>query len=324
MLEHDTLKNIRNKNLSDILQVLRKKGPCSLARLTEQTEGGLTTVKKCVVQAIEFGMVCEGDTADSTGGRKAKLYFLNEKYQYFLFLIVDDNKLLCRICDFCFESVAEYSVTFAFNGFVKSVYRIIERASEKYNIGTVCLALPCVLNNGVIMDWFYNPSAVGLDMKSDLESKYGINVVVQNDMKLTAIGECAKNGGNISNIATVQFGHNGVGVGETVNGNLLTGSTGFAGEVGYTDDLRKNIMGITFPAKIVRNIIIYLNPQLIVFYRSQRQNQFEKIFHAAVKGLPPYALPEFKVSDDYFNSIIGGFVSLINKCGYYKMPEGVQ
>lgn len=57
-----------------------------------------------------------------------------------------------------------------------------------------------------------------------------------------------------------------------------------------------------------------------MFYKSHRQNQFEKIFNTAVKDLPSYAVPEFKVSDDYFSSITGGFISLINKYGYYKKP----
>lgn len=86
LLEQDTLKNIRNKNLSDILQVLRNKGACSLSELTENTDGGLTTVKKCVLQAIDYGMIIEGDVADSTGGRKAKQYLINDKYNIFYLL----------------------------------------------------------------------------------------------------------------------------------------------------------------------------------------------------------------------------------------------
>lgn len=321
MLEQDALKNIRIKNLSDILQALRIDGSSSLAQLTDKTDGGLTTVKKCVLQAIEYGMVREGDTADSTGGRKAKLYCLNKDYQYFLFVTVDNNKLVCRICDFTFDCVEESNISFQFNSFLQCIYSVIDKAAAAYDIGTVCLALPCVLNDGVIMDWFYNPSAVGLDIKAKLEERYKLNIIVQNDMKLTAIGECSKSRGRLANIATVQFGHNGIGVGETANGNLLAGSTGFAGEVGYTEDIRKNIMGISFPAKIVRNIIIFLNPELIVFYKSQRQNQFERIFDAAVKNLPAYAIPEYRVSDDYFSSINRGFISLINKYGYFKKAE---
>lgn len=89
MLEQDTLKQIRNKNLADILDVLRRKGACNLTQLTENTDGGLTTVTKCVQQAMGYGMIFEGEPADSTGGRKPKQYVLNEAYQYFLFLVVD-------------------------------------------------------------------------------------------------------------------------------------------------------------------------------------------------------------------------------------------
>lgn len=89
MLEQDILKQIRNKNLADILDVLRRKGACSLTQLAENTDGGLTTVTKCVQQAMGYGMIFEGKPADSTGGRKPKQYVLNEAYQYFLFLVVD-------------------------------------------------------------------------------------------------------------------------------------------------------------------------------------------------------------------------------------------
>ena len=43
--------------MADILCALRTKGDCSLAELTECTDGGLTTVKKCVFQAMDFGMI---------------------------------------------------------------------------------------------------------------------------------------------------------------------------------------------------------------------------------------------------------------------------
>lgn len=322
MKEFQTLKKIRNKNLSDILQVLRKYGECSLAQLTENTEGGLTTVKKCVNEALELNMIKEGDMADSTGGRKAKLYLINPEYQYFLFLIVDNNNLICEIYDFSYILVKDYKISFEMNGFTDCVYEVVGKAKEEFKIGTVCLSLPCVVKNGIVMDWYYNRSAEGLDLKKSLQEKFGVNVIVQNDMKLTVIGESVQNGKSIKNIATVQFGHNGIGVGEMVNGQVITGNAGFAGEVGYTDDLRKNIMGISFPAKIVRNIIIYTNPEYIVFYKSERQNDFERIFNSAVRNLPDYALPQYKVSDDYFGSIIRGFILMVNKCGYFRISEG--
>lgn len=321
LIEQDTLKNIRNKNLSDILQVLRSKGASTLAELTENTDGGLTTVKKCVFQAMNLGMIIEGDIADSTGGRKAKQYLINEQYQYFLFLIIDNNKLIVNVLNFKFECVEKSSVHFLMNEFFETICKHINEAKQKYDLGTVCLSMPCVVKDGVILDWYYNPNLNGFDLKSALAGRYHLNIIIQNDMKLTVIGESTQNRQNTKNIVTMQFGHNGIGVGEMANGHLLEGSAGFAGEVGFINDLRKNIMGISYPAKIVRNAIVFLNPEVIVFYKSERQNQFQEIFDRAVAGLPYYAVPRFEISEHYDNSIISGLILLINKYGFFKKAE---
>ena len=34
--------------------------------------------------------------------------------------------------------------------------------------------------------------------------------------------------------------------------------------------------------------------------------------------LPDYAVPKFEITDDYFESIVTGFISLINKYGFFK------
>lgn len=318
MIEQDTLKNIRNKNLSDILQVLRNKGTCSLSELSQNTDGGLTTVKKCVAQAIDYGMAIEGNIAESTGGRKARQYLINREYQYYFIAIVDNNNLIIKVFDFAINCVEDYQKSFEMNLFFSALNEEIEKQVRKYTIGTIGVSLPCVVKNGVVLDWYYNPEMVGFDIKNKLEEKYKANVVVQNDMKLTALGILNTDKINSKNIVTMQFGHNGVGMAGIVNGHLIEGNTGFAGEVGYINDLRKNIMGVSYPAKIVRNAIVFLNPEIIVAYKSKRQNDFMRIFDIATNGLPVYAIPEFKVSEDYIEDIISGIALLINKYGYFK------
>lgn len=321
MIEQDTLKNIRNKNLSDILQVLRNKGTCSLSELSQNTDGGLTTVKKCVAQAIDYGMAIEGNIAESTGGRKARQYLINREYQYYFIAIVDNNNLIIKVFDFAINCVEDYQKSFEMNLFFSALNEEIEKQARKYTIGTIGISLPCVVKNGVVLDWYYNPEMVGFDIKNKLEEKYKANVVVQNDMKLTALGVFNTDEINAKNIVTMQFGHNGVGMAGIVNGHLIEGNTGFAGEVGYINDLRKNIMGVSYPAKIVRNAIVFFNPEIIVFYKSKRQNDFMRIFDIATNGLPVYAIPEFKVSEDYIEDIISGIALLINKYGYFKKRE---
>lgn len=318
MTEQESLKNIRNRHLADILKELRIKGERSLAELTECTDGGLTTVTKCVTQAMEYGMISEGSIAESTGGRKARRYLINKEYQYFLFIIVDNNYLYCKVCDFGYGLVEEYNVHFKIDEYMEAVYSVIDRAKGKYDVGTVCLSIPCVVKDGVILEWYYNRRMQGFNIKKDIEERYMLNVIVQNDMKLTVTGESAKRHDGIKDIVAVQFVHNGLGVAAMVNGQLLEGSAGFAGEVGFTNDLRKNIKGISYPAKIVRNTVIYINPALIVFYKSDRDVRYEEIFNVAMKGLPSFAIPKFEISGDYLDSIMAGLKLLVDMNGFFK------
>ena len=236
-----------------------------MSELSQNTDGGLTTVKKCVAQAIDYGMAIEGNIAESTGGRKARQYLINREYQYYFIAIVDNNNLIIKVFDFAINCVEDYQKSFEMNLFFSALNEEIEKQARKYTIGTIGVSLPCIVKNGVVLDWYYNPEMVGFDIKNKLEEKYKANVVVQNDMKLTALGILNTDEINSKNIVTMQFGHNGVGMAGIVNGHLIEGNTGFAGEVGYINDLRKNIMGVSYPAKIVRNAIVFLNPEIIVF-----------------------------------------------------------
>lgn len=232
--------------------------------------------------------------------------------------MIDNDNLIVKTYNFNLKCVNHYSVNFKLKKFYEIICSNIDRMKEKYDIGTICLSLPCIVKGGIVLDWYYNSNLNRFNLKSALINEYHLNTIIQNDMQLTVIGESAEIRRNTKNIITVQFGHNGIGVGEMANGRLLEGNSGFAGEVGYINNLRKNIMGISYPAKIVRNAIVFLNPEVIVFYKSERKNQFKEIISKAIIDLPDYAVPRFEITDDYFESIVTGFISLINKYGFFK------
>lgn len=320
MFDQNTLTQIRNNNLSDVLETLRQKGNCSLAQLAEHNSGGLTTVKKCVLQAMDYGMICEAGEADSTGGRKAMKYAICPDYQYFLVIVVDNGKLLSTLYNFNYDKIYSKELSFNMTEFIDKVFRCISSARENHPVGTVCLAMPCVIKDGVVIDWYYNPSCIGINIKSRIESKYKINVIVQNDMNLTVLGENRKRN-NVKNIVTAQFSHSGIGVGEMANGHVLEGSSGFAGEVGYMSINRRDVTETAYLGRIIRNVIICINPQTMVFYQSENPRLLQKIFKEAVKQLPSYAIPEFIVSTDYIGAITAGFHTLVNKYGFFKKQE---
>lgn len=322
MLENEPLKLIRNKNFSELLNSLRSSGEASIAQLANENPGGITTVKKYIQQALEEKMIEEAGEAESTGGRKAMKYRIRPDYQHFLILIVDNNSLLSLVYDFNMRVVSKNTIEFEISDFLTALHTSMEAASKDHPIGTICVSMPCVIKDGVIIDWYYNPSLVGTNIEKILEEKYKTNVLIQNDMKLTVLGESKTHNG-ASNIVTAQFNHNGIGVGEMVNGHVLEGSSGFAGEVGYMNTGRKEVSNTTYLSRIIRSVIVCINPEIIVFYSLNNPKKLKKIFEEATKGLPRYAIPEFFMRENYAQSIALGFLTLINKCGFFKKTEEI-
>ncbi|MEG1609463.1 MAG: ROK family protein, partial [Clostridia bacterium] len=153
--------------------------------------------------------------------------------------------------------------------------------------------------NGVVKEWYYAPQNANLDIESFVKEKLGVGVVVENDMKACAHAYSG-------NIATAQFGHNGIGIGIMVDGHVLRGQNGFAGEVGFIEDINRNIMSVRYCAKIIRALICFCNPSEIIFYLSERQNDFDKIMDEAMKKMPAYTKPKVVVSNDYIEDILKG------------------
>lgn len=77
------------------------------------------------------------------------------------------------------------------------------------------------------------PFLNGIPLKSLLEEKFGVPVAVSNDANAAAFGEMVYGGAaGLQDFMTVTFG-TGVGSGIVVNGRLVLGKTGAAGELGH-------------------------------------------------------------------------------------------
>lgn len=301
-----------------ILKAFRSSESITVPQLSRDTGIGLTTIKKYVAAGLKNGSVAAGDTAESTGGRKPQLFKLNAGYRYYFVFVIDNDDLHLEVFDYCFRTAEHIVLKFKLPDYLKTVEAAFEAALEKYSaVGAVCFSLPCVVSSGVIVDWYYNPSLNGFDFKSYFENKYRVRAAVENDMKLTALAKTAVSEFSESTIATVQFGHNGIGAAAAVNGSILSGYNGFAGEIGYIIDKDKDVTSIAYTAKIVNALIVFINPEKIFFYNSDNPNSFSDIFNEAVKGIPGYAIPGFSVTNDYLTDVTSGLLESIYKYEYF-------
>lgn len=108
-----------------------------------------------------------------------------------------------------------------------------ERGLEKADIIGVGIGVPsAVLGDGFVKK-VSNINWKNRDVKKELEELTGLPVKVGNDANVAALGEMWKGGGEgYSNLVMVTLG-TGVGGGVILNGKILTGNNGGAGEIGH-------------------------------------------------------------------------------------------
>ncbi len=121
---------------------------------------------------------------------------------------------------------------------VKNIYEIILECNVKYNIRNnqivgVGIDVPCPIKKGFV------ENCANLDIRQiDLQSemyKYlsnDVKVIIANDATIAAFGENASLSKPYNNAVLITLG-TGVGGGIILDGKIVEGSTGFAGEIGH-------------------------------------------------------------------------------------------
>lgn len=91
----------------------------------------------------------------------------------------------------------------------------------------------CVDNDGVVLTSPNIPSLVHFPLKSELEARFGVPVVAENDATTATWAEARTGAGEgYKDILFVAFG-TGIGGGFVIDGELRRGSHGLAGEIGH-------------------------------------------------------------------------------------------
>lgn len=304
---------IKSRNFNIIIDYMIAHDELAISQIAEDTQLSIPTVKKFIDYAMENDIVIYTEIAESTGGRKPKLYRINKDFRYTLYFAVDNENLCYRVADFTNKYICKKQKDFNTKTFFKDIKDIITEFSKKYKIQIVCISMPAILDSGKIAYWGKDHSFDGLNIKSELESEFGVKCIIENDMKLTAFASIADfENPKAANIATMQFGHNGIGLGVITNGKILKGATGFAGEVSFLNSFEIDIPSVDYCARLVNGTIVFTNPEIIVFYPSQYQNNIDEIMKKALNKIPDFAVPKVKIAESYIDDVFKG-LEIISK-----------
>jgi len=238
---------LRDRNRERVVGVLRERGRISQAEIARVTGLSRTTVHTLVSELKVSGLVQEIETgvSDVRGGRPAMQLTLRRSslavvgidfgHSHVQVAVADiaHNVLAERRCDLDVNRHAREALDTA-AGMVGEV--LTEAHVERKSVVGAGIGIPGPVDRlkGAVGSASILPGWTGLRIESEMQERLGIPVEIENDANLGALAELTWGAGRgCSNFAYVKAA-TGIGAGLVIDGRLLHGVSGTAGEIGHT------------------------------------------------------------------------------------------
>ncbi|MCU7556127.1 ROK family transcriptional regulator [Macrococcus capreoli] len=241
-MNRGTFKQMKSTNKSLILNNIRQCDVTSRAQIAKDTSLTPPTVSAIVKELIESNLVMETEELGaSQGGRKPKLLKINHSGHHIFGLDVSSQRVLGIITDLNGKILFEEEITLPRpidnTKFLECMMQIIDTLftySKKNKVLGIGIAMHGIVNSedGVAI-FAPNLNLKNIPLKEILEDKYEVKVKVENDVRSMVLGEVWFNGNeSFQNLVLINLG-SGVGSGVIMDGKLIRGSQGLAGEFGH-------------------------------------------------------------------------------------------
>ena len=238
---------LRERNRERVLGAMRERGRISQADIARVTGLSRTTIHTLIAELKDSGLVHEVDTGEHEirGGRPAVQLMLRDSslvavgidfgHSHVQVAVADiaHNVLAERRCDLDVNRHAREALDTA-AGMVGEV--LTEAHVERKSVVGAGIGIPGPVDRakGAVGSASILPGWTGLRIESEMQERLGIPVEIENDANLGALAELTWGAGReCSNFAYIKAA-TGIGAGLVIDGRLLHGVSGTAGEIGHT------------------------------------------------------------------------------------------
>ncbi|WP_197091380.1 ROK family protein [Paenibacillus algorifonticola] len=291
---------------------------------------GLTfpTVSKAIEEMKADGEVLLSGLRESSGGRRPQIYMLNEAHMSGLAVYLEKDCTIYTLLNYVGEVMMQDKLPGVLDEGPEALERQMKDYLERYPlIRALTFGVPASVTNGQV---FHIPSYEkfnGFDLKAAYESRYPLQVQIENDMNATVLGyhDQLDNNQELS-LVYLYFGMNGPGAGIMVNGELVRGHTYFAGEIFYLplfeqqsfgEVIRELAMGskkqphdpelMDAMSRLVAIFTATLNPDIFIFCSiNLSEQELEEVKSRSAVYVPEAHLPKLMLRDwqkDYIHGL---------------------
>lgn len=231
-------------NSRELLRLLRKHSPCSRADLVRLSGLAAPTVSLAIKSLQQRGLVSFIGAGSSNGGRPPRLLQFRADAGFVCGADISFSNARLTLADLNGHILGRWNSNLSRrrtpNDVVDQLADGIEQLTRQHRVPPnkclgVVVGVPGVTNieTGRVISAPSFPKWSKVPLRSMLERRVRMAVCVENDVNLSALGECWR--GNARGVRDFVFIaiRSGVGAGIVVNGNLIHGSDWSAGEIGH-------------------------------------------------------------------------------------------
>jgi predicted NBD/HSP70 family sugar kinase len=242
-----TLAWLRHRNRQRVIEILRMQGKVSQAAIARATGLSRTTVSTLVAELKDAGLVSDDSARPSPagGGRPGVQLVLKHPSQFVGGIDFGHSHIQVAVGDLAHNVLAERRCELDVNhralealDAAASMFGevLVELGMERKQVTCVGIGIPGPVDRaqGTAGSATILPGWVGLRIASEMTERLRVPVAMENDANLGALAELTWGAGrDCSNFAYIKAA-TGIGAGIVIDGKLLRGASGTAGEIGHT------------------------------------------------------------------------------------------
>lgn len=251
-MREGTFQWMKSVNRTIILNKIRTDGPISRAQIAKDTKLTPPTVSSNVKTLLEEGIIEESELGESRGGRKPTMLLIRHTAFYIIGVDIGPENINCIVADLAGTIYTRTSSRLVLpltnETFLTQLTTCIRQVILQTTVPKEDVIGIGVAMHGVV-DIETGTSLVApnlrlrnIPIKSTLEDEFRLDVKVENDARVMALGEAwFGEHEQVGSMLAVNIGR-GVGAGILVDGKLFHGAENIAGEIGHmTIDIHGDI-----------------------------------------------------------------------------------
>ncbi|ULT57893.1 ROK family transcriptional regulator [Neobacillus drentensis] len=231
---------LKKINRSLIISKIIEHGKISRADLSTITNLTKATISVQVANLLKEGIIVESQQEYNHVGRKPIMLSLNADAGYALGVDLDYQTITFTVSDILGNPVHSETLKVE-NSNYKEILQIlidhIREYKEKYSnsrfgIVGVVIGIHGTVKSDQTIGFVPQHQWHNKDLKGDLEKNLGMIVYIENNANLCAFAEKVFNCHRSENLISISM-YSGIGLGFLINGELVKGYQGYAGEMGH-------------------------------------------------------------------------------------------